>query len=71
MTNISTMVASVTMLLAFAVPAVAAIATYSPRASEMAIARADNAYGAFDRQAPTYATEFNDHVYHGGPKVND
>jgi hypothetical protein len=70
MRKLSTMIASVTMLLAFALPAVAGIATYPSRVSATAIA-ADNAYGAFDRQAPTSAAELNEHVYHGGPKVND
>ncbi|UPK32739.1 hypothetical protein IVB18_31375 [Bradyrhizobium sp. 186] len=71
MKKLSTMIASITMLVAFALPAVAGISTYPPRVSETAIARADNAYGAFDRQSPTSVTELNEHVYHGGPKVND
>lgn len=68
MKKLSTMIASTTMLVAFALPAVGGISTY-PR--HISIAHADNVYGAFDRQAPTYATELNEHVYHGGPKVND
>jgi hypothetical protein len=71
MRKLSTMIASITMLVAFALPAVAGISTYPWRVSETAIAHADNVYGAFDRHAPTYATELNEHVYHGGPKVND
>jgi hypothetical protein len=69
MRKLSTMIASITMLVAFALPAVAGISTYPRRVSETAIAHADNVYG--DRHAPTYATELNEHVYHGGPKVND
>jgi hypothetical protein len=71
MKKLSTMIASTTMLVAFALPAVAGISTYPRHISETAIAHADNVYGAFDRQAPAYATELNEHVYHGGPKVND
>jgi hypothetical protein len=71
MRKLSTMIASITMLVAFVLPAVAGISTYPTRVSQTAIARVDNAYAAFDRQAPTSATELNEHVYHGGPKVND
>ncbi|MET4279444.1 MULTISPECIES: hypothetical protein [unclassified Bradyrhizobium] len=70
MRKLSTMIASVTMLVAFVLPAIAGISTYPPRMSETAIARADSGYAAFD-QAPTSATELNEHVYRGGPKVND
>jgi hypothetical protein len=70
MRKLSTMIATIAMLVAFALPAVAGIA-YPPRVSETAIARADNTYGVFDRQAPISATELNEHVYRGGPKVND
>jgi hypothetical protein len=71
MRTIATIIASVTMLTTLALPAVASAATKPPRASETAIAHTDNAYAAFDGQAPTSATELNEHVYHGGPKVND
>jgi hypothetical protein len=71
MRKLSTMIASITMLVAFVLPAIAGISTYPPRMSETAIARAGNAYAAFDGQVPTTATELNEHVYHGGPKVND
>src|SRR5437879_11036140 len=60
MKKLSTMVASITMLVAFALPAVAGISTYPPRVSETAIANTDNVYGAFDGQAPTYATGLNE-----------
>lgn len=71
MRKLSTMIATIAMLVAFALPAVAGIATYPPRVSETAIARADNTFGVFDRQAPIFGTELNEHVYRGGPKVND
>ena len=71
MKTISTLIAFIGMLAALAIPAAAEVAKHSPRASERAMTRADNNYTAFDAQVPTSATELNEQVYHGGPKVND
>ena len=71
MRTISTVITSTAMLVALAVPALAESAAHMPRESDRTVVYTYNPSAARESQMPASASALNQHVYHGGPKLNN